>query len=257
MKISIKKLAIVSMIAMVVSSVIVNANESESKTKKHPREYLTLKIDSNAKTGGFFGGELGVGIYVGKQLQWYAPGYNYPNNIAVFSEVSNPPGFRINLIGGYQWYFYNHPNFSLGVRAKGYLGYGYHTSSVKDNGNNYQNQSINEFNIGSELQFLWDFLNIDKHSLGIHFSPIGFDVNVTVDNTMTDASKTTNNAKDDKITNVYTTPSYTISTGIHYYYDAHHQLFLDYKYLSNSYYNKYVFDYRTKHLFTLGYSYKF
>lgn len=49
MKSLIKKLAIVSMIAMVVSSAIINANESESKTKKHSREYLTLKIDSNAK----------------------------------------------------------------------------------------------------------------------------------------------------------------------------------------------------------------
>ncbi len=257
MKKSIKKLAIVSMIVMVISGSIVNANESESKTKKHPREYLTLKIDSNEKTGGFFGGELGLGIYVGKQLQWYAPGYGYPNDIVNFSEVSNPPGFRINLIGGYQWYFYNHHNFSLGVRAKGYLGYGYYTSQTKDNANNYYNQSINEFNIGSELQFLWDFLNIDKHSLGIHFSPIGFDISVNVDNTSVDASQTTNNRKDEKITDVYTTPSYTVSTGIHYYYNANHQLFLDYKYLANNYNYKYDYDYKTKHLFTLGYSYKF
>ncbi len=257
MKISIKKLAIASMIVMVISGGMVNANESESKTKKHPREYLTLKIDSNEKTGGFFGGEIGVGISIGKQLQWYAPGYGYPNNIANFSEISNSPVFRINLIGGYQWYFYNHPNFSLGVRAKGYLGYGYHKFSTKDNGNNYHHSSINSFNIGSELQILWDFLNIDKHSLGIHFSPIGFDVSVNADTTSIDTSKTTNNATDRKTTDIFTTPSYTISTGIHYYYNANHQLFLDYKYLTNSYNHTYYYDSSLKHLFTFGYAYKF
>ncbi len=251
---SIKKLAIVAMIVMVVSG-IVNANESENKTKKHPREYLTLKIDSNEKTGGFFGGEIGLGIYVGKQLNYYANGY--PNNTVIFSETSNPPAFKINLIGGYQWYFYNHPNFSLGVRAKGYLGYGYHKYSGKDNGNNYHHSSVNIFNIGSELQFLWDFLNIDKHSLGIHFSPIGFDVSVNADNTSVDASKTISNGVSGKQTFTYTTPSYTISTGIHYYYDANHQLFLDYKYFFNSYDSKYDYSSNIKHSFILGYSYKF
>ena len=248
MKISIKKLAIASMIVMVVSSVIVNANESESKTKKHPREYLTLKIDSNAKTGGFFGGEIGLGI---PTFYDNAPRFG-------FQEISNPPVFRINLIGGYQWYFYNHPNFSLGVRAKGYLGYGYYKYSVKDNGNNYYYSNSNEVNIGSELQFLWDFLNIDKHSLGIHLSPIGFDINVEVDNESYDTSNTTNGATNPgKKTSVYTTPSYTVSTGIHYYYDANHQLFLDYKYLTRRYDYSYDFHIGFEHQFTFGYSYKF
>ncbi len=99
---------------------------------------------------------------------------------------------------------------------------------------------------------------IDKHSLGIHFSPIGFDVNVSVDNKSYDTSNTTNGAQNPgKKTEVMTTPSYTISTGIHYYYDANHQLFLDYKYFANGsgYENDYVFVKR--HQFTLGYSYKF
>ncbi len=148
MKQSIKKLAIASMIAMVINGGIVNANESESKTKKHPREYLTLKIDSNEKTGGFFGGELGLGIFT---FCDNAPQFG-------FQVISNTPSFNINLIGGYQWYFYNHPNFSLGVRAKGYLGYGYDKNSIKDNGNNLYYNSVNEVSIGSELQFLWDFL---------------------------------------------------------------------------------------------------
>ena len=256
MKKSIKKLAIVSMIAMVVSSVIVNANESKSETKKHPREYLTLKIDSNAKTGGFFGGEIGIGINVGKQLDYYAVGY--PNNTVIYSEVSNSPVLKINLIGGYQWYFYNHPNFSLGVRAKGYLGYGYCKDSAKDNNNNYYYTNSNSFNIGSELQVLWDFLNIDKHSLGIHFSPIGFDVSVGVNNKSYDTSNATQTTPNPgKETVVKTTPSYTISTGIHYYCDANHQLFLDYKYLANSYDSSYHYSINLKHLFTLGYSYKF
>lgn len=256
MKSLIKKLAIASMIAMVISGGMINANEAKSETKKHPREYLTLKIDSNPKTGGFFGGEIGVGINVGKQLNYYAVGYT--NNTIIFSEVSNPPVFRINLIGGYQWYFYNHPNFSLGVRAKGYLGYGYHKYSLKDSNNDYRYTNTNSFNIGSELQFLWDFLNIDKHSLGIHFSPIGFDISVEVNNKSYDTSKSiTSVINPGKETFVDTTPSYTISTGIHYYYNANHQLFLDYKYLANSYNYKYAYDETVKHQFTLGYSYKF
>ena len=250
MKISIKKLAIVSMIAMVISGGMINANEAKSETKKHPREYLTLKIDSNPKTGGFFGGEIGVGI--NNFYEKYDPTKNY---IVSYSSLAD---FRINLIVGYQWYFYNHPNFSLGVRAKGYLGYGYGKYTMRDNGNNHHYYSSNYFNIGSELQILWDFLNIDKHSLGIHFSPFGFDVNVNVSDVSYDTSKgNANNPGKQTFINTY--PSYTISTGIHYYYDVNHQLFLDYKYLSNNvtYNDKYDIYIRLKHQFTLGYSYKF
>ena len=239
------------MIAIVVSGVIVNANESKNKTKKHPREYLTLKIDSNAKTGGFFGGELGVAIN-----NLYQKFDTTKTNYVVFV-IGSLLDFRINLIGGYQWYFYNHPNFSLGVRAKGYLGYGYHKDSTKDNNNNYYYTNVNYFHIGSELQILWDFLNIDKHSLGIHFSPIGFDISVEVENKSYDTSKTTNGATNPgKHTDVYTTPSYTVSTGIHYYYDANHQLFLDYKYLTRRYDYSYDFYIGFEHQFTFGYSYK-
>lgn len=244
MKSLIKKLAIASMIAMVISGGMINANEAKSETKKHPREYLTLKIDSNPKTGGFFGGELGLGLHT------------VYHNVGGMQTISNPPSFNINLIGGYQWYFYNHPNFSLGVRAKGYLGYGYKKFSIKNSNNDYYYGSSNEFNIGSELQILWDFLNIDKHSLGIHFSPIGFDVNVAIDNERFEInSSATNPGKNTKVT---TTPNYTVSTGIHYYYNANHQLFLDYKYFVNNTYNdNYDFNTRLKHQFILGYSYKF
>lgn len=246
MKTLIKKLAIASMIAMVISGGMINANEAKSEAKKHPREYLTLKIDSNPKTGGFFGGEIGLGIF------------SFYDNVGGAETISNPPSFNINLIGGYQWYFYNHPNFSLGVRAKGYLGYGYSKSSLKDNNNNYYYHSSNEFNIGSELQILWDFLNIDKHSLGIHFSPIGFDIETMINNKSYDTSKAIQaTLNPGKQTVVDTTPSYTVSTGIHYYYNANHQLFLDYKYFANGsgYQNDYVLTKR--HQFTLGYSYKF
>lgn len=255
MKSLIKKLAIASMIAMVISGGMINANEAKSETKKHPREYLTLKIDSNPKTGGFFGGEIGVEL--SNLYQNYDPS---SNDIVSYSSLV---AYRINLIGGYQWYFYNHPNFSLSVRAKGYLGYGYGKYTLRDNGNNYYYYNSNQFNIGSELQILWDFLNIDRHSLGIHFSPIGFDVNIVVDDVKYDTSKTTtNNQNPGKRTFVKTIPSYTISTGIHYYYNVNHQLFLDYKYFANNYANNHYNDddgyfIIKRHQFTLGYSYKF
>ena len=253
MKIQFKKFAVALIAAMVVSGgMVFGADE----VGKKPSDYLTLKIDSNPKTGGFVGGELGL-----TGFDWYASrGYDNQNRYHLVTSIDNLPGFAINIIGGYQWYFYNKPYFHLGVRAKGWLGYGYHQREYKNNYENYYYVYEHIFNIGSDLAFLWDFVNVDKHSFGVHFAPIGF--NVTVHNEIWQATKGPN-YNDQKTpqngSDTFVYPSYTINLGLHYYYNVNHQIFVDYRYFTSSY------DFSSpensvdmlRHQFSLGYAYKF
>ena len=255
MKNTIKKFAVALITAMVVSGgMVFGADE----VGKKPSDYLTLKIDSNAKTGGFVGGELGL-----IAAEFYSP-YNYANTKGNTTLLENPPGLAINIIGGYQWYFYNKPYFHLGVRAKGWLGYGYHTHKDKNDYENYYQNVDHLFNFGSDVAFLWDFLNSDSHSFGVHFAPIGF--NVTVEYFIQDNYKRGNVAykKDDRSgTNVY--GSYTINLGLHYYYNVNHQFSVDYRHFANSFSvssadqtaERQNWQTKIKHQFTVGYSYKF
>lgn len=260
MKIQFKKLAVALIAAMVVSGgMVFGADEIGKK----PSDYLTLKPDSNPKTGGFVGGELGLTGFDWYNQSGYAMGINQNGNreYGYFSATSidNPPapGFAINIVGGYQWYFYNKPYFHLGVRAKGWLGYGYKKSKDKNNYENYYNIVRHIFNFGSDLAFLWDFVNSDKHSFGVHFAPIGF--NVTADSETSQLYKGPNYDTGSR-TNINTTdtyPSYTINLGLHYYYDVNHQVFVDYRYFANSFEaNPNDISYRLRHQFTLGYAYK-
>ena len=259
MKIQFKKLAVALITAMVVSGgMVFGADE----VGKKPSDYLTLKPSSNPKTGGFVGGELGL---IG--FDWYSSsGYTWGiqpdggSKYAYFSgtSVENPPGLAINIIGGYQWYFYNKPYFHLGVRAKGWLGYGHHTEEYKNNYEYYYSSVSHTFNIGSDLAFLWDFVNVDKHSFGVHFAPIGF--NVTVQYNAWRLYKGPGYDQGDRSsgsnTDVY--PSYTINLGLHYYYNVNHQIFVDYRYFANSFDTKPSnIDYHLRHQFTVGYAYKF
>lgn len=248
MKIQFKKLAVTLITAMVVSGgMVFGADEIGKK----PSDYLTLKPDSNPKTGGFVGGEFGL-----TGFDWYSQ-YNFANPKTTPIFVKGSPGFAINIIGGYQWYFYNKPYFHLGVRAKGWLGYGYKELEYKNSDENYYYSVIHTFNIGSDLAFLWDFVNSDRHSFGVHFAPIGF--NVTVQNSVMrlykgpsyDAGSRTNS----DTTGAY--PSYTINLGLHYYYDVNHQVFVDYRHFANSVNLEPGYaTVRLRHQFTLGYAYK-
>ncbi len=246
MKIQFKKLAVALIAAMVVSGgMVFGADE----VGKKPSDYLTLKIDSNPKTGGFVGGEFGLTIG-----DWYSS-YNYVEPKNTGTVIENPPGFAINVVGGYQWYFYNKPYFHLGVRAKGWLGYGYQTYKYKNNYENYYQGFNHTFNFGSDVAFLWDFVNVDKHSFGVHFAPIGF--NVSFDNGVSDETKRGDGGselrKGMKNSDVY--GSYTINLGLHYYYNVNHQFSVDYRHFANSFTAN--FQILLRHQFSVGYAYKF
>lgn len=244
MKIQFKKLAVALIAAMVVSGgMVFGADE----VGKKPSDYLTLKPDSNPKTGGFVGGEFGLTIWD------YHSGYNYADPKNTVTYLDDQPGFAINIIGGYQWYFYNKPYFHLGVRAKGWLGYGYKEVKYKNNYENYYSAVAHNFAFGSDLAFLWDFVNVDKHSFGVHFAPIGF--NVGVDNTYADETKRSDGEPRKGLTAKDTDVSYTINLGLHYYYDVNHQIFVDYRYFAKSF--DAIFQMLHRHQFTLGYAYKF
>lgn len=250
MKIQFKKLAVALIAAMVVSGgMVFGADEIGKK----PSDYLTLKPDSNPKTGGFIGGELGLTIW-----DWYSPQYNYAEPKNVGTSTKNPPGFAINIIGGYQWHFYNKPYFHLGVRAKGWLGYRYHKVEHKNNYPNYYSVVGQGFIFGSDLAFLWDFVNSDKHSFGVHFAPIGFEV--SVNNSIADETKRGDGGTELRkgITDNDIDSSYTINLGLHYYYSVNHQFSVDYRYFANNFdsVKPGMIGYRARHQFTLGYAYK-
>ena len=175
--------------------------------------------------------------------------------------VNDSPEFLVSvpiyLVGGYQWYFYNKPHFNLGLRFNGRLGYYYQAAEQKYesymsysylgvdviNNTATAQKSINHILLyGTDAQFLWDFLDRDKHSFGVHFSPIGFE-----GQTSFNSYSETHYSFISQIYNDNTPPyivssnekysssgaihsfSYTINFGIHYYYNIHHQIFVTYK----------------------------
>lgn len=172
----------------------------------------------------------------------------------------------IYIIGGYQWYFYNKPHFNLGLRVNGYVGYVYNKMKTKDIEEHYHTDTtdayldtnreaitINNMHYiyyGAEAQFLWDFLDRGSHTLGVHFSPIGFMGNITIDNSTLDSETVYVNGGDTwyyhskNKQETYIT-YYTISFGLHYYINIHHQLFMTYQHqlmISYSYYRDGVKD---------------
>lgn len=128
------------------------------------------------KTGGFVGAELGFA-----------------------------PWWSVGAMGGYQWYFYDKPYFHLGLRLVGHLDY-----SVVSLGST----SAHSIGLGIAPHFIWDFLNIDEHTLGWHFSPLGLDLGFGF---------YSNGA-------FGFAPGYEFNTGLHYYYDIHHQVYFTIRY---------------------------
>ena len=153
----------------------------------------------------------------------------------------------------------NKPYFHLGVRAKGWLGYGYSESEIKNSkGVDYHYYVEQTFNIGSDLAFLWDFVNSDKHSFGVHFAPIGFNVTFQNDFGRLYKGPSYDNGERNIVNDTFAYPSYTINLGLHYYYDVNHQVFVDYRHFANSVNLEPGYaTYRLSHQFTLGYAYKF
>lgn len=137
------------------------------------------------------------------------------------AELAFAPWWGVSAIGGYQWYFYDKPQFHLGLRLTGRLSYSFNPTE-------YALYSSNWHTIGIRVvpAFIWDFLNIDEHTLGWHFAPIGLGVNIVT-------NSTTCKSQSYYCTNGSVTSfgfQYEFATGLHYYYTAHHQALLTFRY---------------------------
>ncbi len=172
---------------------------------------------------------------------------------AVYQSITYSPAITpsINIIGGYQWYFYNKPHFNLGLRLKAYLGYS--ITYMREELHEYTNIVGDEYNIdetvdhiyhnlyyGADAQFLWDFLDRGSHTLGVHLSPFGFEGHIGFDGSSgTTKREIIENGNvvwsySGKVTiqkNIGYGTYYIINLGIHYYYNTHHQVFVTYKHL--------------------------
>ncbi|MGX2983517.1 hypothetical protein [Helicobacter sp. 23-1045] len=233
----------------------------QKTTDSNSADYLTINPSSNNKTGGFVGVESTIVIY--KANDWTTPSPAGTYYGKWYPEVNMP----IHLIGGYQWYFYNKPHFNLGVRLKAFFGYGmvYHKeiNGIKfEPGNNagyiYGGKDsatvlgesettswslIHTLYYGAEASFLWDFLDRGAHTLGVHFSPVGFNGSVEFEADIHNTTKGYITAMQNGVsftqpinskstrageTRVYLN-KYYISFGLQYYYNIRHQIFVTYQ----------------------------
>ena len=236
-----------------------DSKPTQNDKDKKSTDYLTLSPSSNNKTGGFVGGEISIfikdtGI---RDADYTEPFYNGTKRVTYTVSPKVMVQTPIYLVGGYQWYFYNKPHFNLGLRFNGRLGYLYSVAEVKFQSygsgsyggvDMIENQRITQKSVdhillyGTDAQFLWDFLDRDKHSFGVHFSPIGFEgiaqfssVSETyysfisqIYNDNTPPYIVSSNTKYSSSGAIHSF-SYTINFGIHYTYNIHHQIFVTYR----------------------------
>lgn len=252
------------------TNTLIKTNSTDSTTKSKDT-YLTLEPDSNPKTGGFIGAEVGISSsYNGMRAR---VDIVEPNTGAImdyfhFYDSKNSVVFPINLMGGYQWYFYNRPWFHLGVAIKAHIGYTNYNEEFEDyrsDGRWWASEvTAHGIQYGLEAKFLWDFLNKGNHSLGVSVAPLGFEgssiiYNEKYDfgslNTYEDRGKQYGRAEK----GTKTTFTYTFSGGLHYYYNINHQLFVYYKYrfYSDIITGKTGYAFAPSHTLMTGYAYKF
>lgn len=139
----------------------------------------------------------------------------------VGAELGFAPWWGVSAIGGYQWYFYDKPHFHLGLRLTGRLSYSL-------NSTDYYMYNYTSHIVGIRVvpAFIWDFLNIDEHTLGWHIAPIGLGVNIAT----TSVSCKNNSAYCVDGSTTGFGFQYEFATGLHYYYTAHHQALLTFRY---------------------------
>lgn len=204
----------------------------------------TLSI-KKPKTGAFVGGEIGFGsAYAGA----WGPRYGWLGYNNGYLAVP------INVFGGYQWYFYDKPYFNLGVRVRGHLGYTNYNADLSYYWYDYNNVTLtsNAFALGAEAAFMWDFFDYKEHTVGVHFSPLGFEVGIFAGSAKAGGISAFDLGTHAKF-------AYIVSLGFHYYYALQHQVFVGWKYRSyaNTVSGNDKFYSVAPHLFTIGYSYKF
>lgn len=200
-----------------------------------------------------------------------ARGINNGNTITItgydlYYDSKNSVVFPINLMGGYQWYFYNRPWFHLGVAIKAHIGYTNYNEEFYDSyyDGRWLASEVTAHGIqyGLEAKFLWDFLNKGNHSLGVSVAPLGFEGSTIIYNDNYDFGVEAGNTKThygNYEKGTQTAFTYTFSGGLHYYYDINHQLFVYYKYrfYSNIITDKMRYVFAPSHTLMTGYAYKF
>lgn len=146
----------------------------------------------------------------------------------------------------------------FGLRLRGHLGYGNHGGDLS-----YYyyygdtiSASVHSLQGGVEASFIWDFLEYKNHTLGWNASPVGFEIAGFFGSVSAGGGESLD-------LNSYVGFAYMFSSGIHYYYNAKHLVFLTYKY--RTYFgngsantgNKIGFYVSPYHNFMIGYAYKF
>ncbi len=215
----------------------------ELQNKSAPSQQYTFGI-KEPKTGGFIGGEFGFGSGYA-DTSYYTIGYGLYN----FGYLVVP----VNVFGGYQWYFYDRPHYMLGVRVRGHFGYtNYNANLSRYWARNSGNASLTSHAIqyGAEAQLIWDFLDYESHTLGMHFAPLGFE-----GSTFFGKVKANGQTQD---LGSHTKFAYTIGIGLHYYYSGNHQVYLTHRYRTYSHlYNTGEYYSVANNVFSFGYAYKF
>lgn len=141
----------------------------------------------------------------------------------------------------------------FGVRVRGHFGYtNYNAKLTSWYTTKTNNVSLTSYAIqyGAEAQLIWDFLDYEAHTLGIHFAPLGFE-----GSTFFGEAKYDGGSED---LGSHTKFAFTASFGLHYYYAINHQVYATYKYRTYSpAYNSEKYYSVSKNVFMLGYAYKF
>lgn len=154
----------------------------------------------------------------------YKPSYSQKDDIKLHAPSEQKEGGymgvevlfpSIGIISGYQWYYYYGEYFHLGLRLAGHLNY------------YYLRERHHILLLGIAPHFIWDFVNVNAHTLGLHLAPLGFNVRGIFNSKGVDFVS-----------------FYEFSAGFHYYYDINHQIYLTFRVFSNN-------------IVMLGYAYKF
>lgn len=215
----------------------------ESTSSKNSQYTFGLK---KAKTGGFIGAEFGVGSAFAS-IPWRISGYAYGGSNNDYVVVP------LNIFGGYQWYLYDQPYYTIGVRVRGHIGYTNYNATL----GYAPDISLTSHGIqyGAEAQFVWDFLDYESHTAGIHFAPLGFEGSTFFGKGVENNIGTPRNIE----LGSHTKFAYTIGIGLHYYYAENHQVYLTHRYrtYSTSADSKTKYYSVANNVFSFGYAYKF
>lgn len=210
----------------------------ESQNKSAPSQQYTFGI-KEPKTGGFIGGEFGIG---GASARIAGSGGN--SGYAVVP---------LNIFGGYQWYFYDRPHYAFGIRVRGHIGYTNYNTKIKFRIGDSISLTSNAIQYGAEAQIVWDFLDYEAHTIGLHFAPLGFEGSTFFGKAVRNSTPPEN-----LDLGSHSDFAFTLSIGLHYYYAINHQVSATYKYRTYSErVNTNKFYSVATSVFMLGYAYKF